>query len=194
MLHVLWIHLWCSTCRPLGSQLGSRAVLFHYYLCLFILVSHFFIKGFVELLDELNSTVTYYHRFHRMSRIGALYLDVNWVSVMEKWTRVCLPSPVEWEVILHSVASVNSVKRMRTRICDCNISYDHSYPEKSILSNQSIAIFADFKMECFLKFMQKKETKEKEIANPTQVGLFSTGLVENLVFVLNTRNMASSFP
>ena len=49
-------------------------------------------------------------------------------------------------------------------------------------------------MECFLKFMQKKETKEKEIANPTQVGLFSTGLVENLVFVLNTRNMASSFP
>ena len=153
MLHVLWIHLWCSTCRPLGSQLGSRAVLFHYYLCLFILVSHFFIKGFVELLDELNSTGTYYHRFHRMSRIGALYLDVNWVSVMEKWARVCLPSPVEWEVILHSVASVNSVKRMRTRICDCNISYDHSYPEKSILSNQSIAIFADFKMKCFLKFM-----------------------------------------
>ena len=38
------------------------------------------------------------------------------------------------------------------------------------------------------------EIKENEITNPIQIGLSIASLVENLVFALNIRAMASSFP
>ena len=46
----------------------------------------------------------------------------------------------------------------------------------------------------FSSIYAKRKTKGIEINNPTQMGLSNANLVENLVFILNFRNIASSFP